>query len=239
MFPPAYPHDRIAKLYPSVFLLHGSIRMKPGLRINRNMIILCDAQALTLVNPVRMDDDGLSALEKLGTVKRVIRLGDFHGLDDAFYLDRYQCEFWAQSGQATYRHPQPDTVISANLAPPFPNSEFFIFESAQYPEAALLLRDHQLLITTDSVQYHADWSYFSLLSKYAFRLLGFRLGLNIGPPWLKRVTPAGGSLKTDFERLLELEFEALVSAHGKLLSANAKQMLAMEVHRIFNKPNTP
>lgn len=236
MFPPAYPHDEILQLYPDVYLLHGSIRMGPGLRMNRNMIILKHENELILINPVRMHDAGLARLESLGSVKYILRLGDFHGLDDAFYLDRYACEFWAQLGQTTYKSPQPTRLISASLASPFPNSAFFIFESAKYPEAALLLYDHNLLITTDSVQYHADWRYFSRLTQWAFKLLGFKAGINIGPPWLKRVTPKNGSMGNDFSHLLTLDFDAVIGAHGQLLASSAKSILAAEVNRVFRYP---
>lgn len=203
------------------------------MRMNRNMLILEDAGQLTLINPVRMNNAGLSKLDKLGSVKNILRLGDFHGLDDAFYLDRYKCEFWAQEGQNTYKTPLPTNIISANTESPFPDSEFFVFESSRYPEAALLLKDHKLLITTDSVQYHADWSYFTFLTKFAFKLLGFKLGINIGPPWLKRVTPKGGSMMADFDKLLELDFDAIIAAHGLQLESGAKELLAAELSCVF------
>jgi len=233
MYPPAYPHNEIEKLYPDVYFLHGSIKMGPGMRMNRNMVILKNEDELTLINPVRMNDDGLSKLDNLGDVKHIIRLGDFHGLDDKFYLDRYKCNFWAQDGQATYSTPVPTKIISSSTASPFPNSEFFIFETAKYPEAALLLKSHKLLITTDSVQYHSDWSYFSCFTKLVFRLLGFKVGMNIGPPWLKRVTPQGTSLKADFEKLLALEFDSIVAAHGLPIRSGAKNSLRHEVGRVF------
>lgn len=233
MFPAAYPHDALRQLYPDVFLLRGSIRMGPGMRMNRNMVIVRHEQALVLINPVRLDEAGLAELDKLGRVSHVLRLGDFHGLDDAFYLDRYDCEFWAQAGQSTYPGPEPDRLITADTDSPLPNSAFFIFASARYPEAALLLREQRLLITTDSVQYHTDWRYFSGFTKLVFKLLGFKLGVNIGPPWLKRVSPRGGSMKDDFEQLLALDFDALVAAHGELLVADARQRLRAEVDKVF------
>lgn len=207
--------------------------MGPGMRMNRNMLILNNGGELTLVNPVRMSEEGLSRLEQLGSVKNILRLGDFHGLDDSFYLDRYKCEFWAQDGQDTYKFPQPTKLISTNSESPFPNSEFFIFETAKYPEAALLLKEHELLITTDSVQYHADWSYFTWFTKLIFKLMGFKVGINIGPPWIKRVTPKGSSMKADFDKLLALDFDSIVAAHGLQLESGAKEALNAEVSRVF------
>lgn len=233
MFPPAYPHDELKAIYPGVYLLHGSIKMGPGMRMNRNMIVLQNGSDLVLINPVRMNNQSLARLDELGCVKHILRLGDFHGLDDAFYLDRYACDFWTQTGQDTYKLPKASKIITAAVEPPVPNAQFFIFESAKFPEAALLLNEHKLLITTDSIQYHADWSYFTWFTKFAFKLLGFKMGLNIGPPWLKRVTPQGASLKPDFERLLLLDFDAIIAAHGLLLSSGAKSALQQEVHQVF------
>ena len=131
MYPPVYPHGQIEKLYQGVFLLHGSIKMGPAIEMNRNMVILQSGSDLTLINPVQMTEEGLASLDALGEVKNVLRLGDFHGLDDTFYLDRYKCTFWAQSGQETYKEPRPTTEINSDTVSPFPNSEFFIFETAR------------------------------------------------------------------------------------------------------------
>lgn len=233
IYPPAYPHQALEQIYPNVYLLHGSIKMGPGMWMNRNMLVLKDDDKLSLINPVRINDEALKSLDMLGKVKHIMRLGDFHGLDDPFYLDKYQCEFWAQAGQGTYTTPKPSHEINTQANSPFPNSDFFIFESARYPEAALLLKEHKLLITTDSIQYHADWSYFSWFTKFVFKLLGFKKGINIGPPWLKRVSPKGGSMKKDFDELLKLDFDGLIAAHGKLLETGAKQHLKNEMLSVF------
>jgi hypothetical protein len=233
MYPPAYPHDQIQNLYPGVFLLHGSIKMGPGMRMNRNMVILQSGSEITLINPVRMNEEGLAALDILGKVSKIIRLGDFHGLDDEFYLKRYKCEFWSQQDQETYKSPIPTKTITASTAGPINNSQFFIFESAIFPEAALLIKEHKLLITTDSIQYHSDWSYFSRFTKFVFKLLGFKNGLNIGGPWLKRVTPKGKSLKNDFEAILALDFDAVIAAHGALIEHGAKELLKAEMSSVF------
>lgn len=231
---PATPHDKLLQLYPGVHFLHGSIRMRPGVCINRNMMVLEHEGSLTLINPVRMNEAGLARLDALGKVTALVRLGDFHGLDDAFYLHRYQCDLRAQHGSRIKKRVAPTHFIEAGAPGPVPNSEYFVFPSATFPEAALLLREHHLLITTDSLQYYdKPLRHFSLPAKLAFRFLGFRRGLNIGPMWLKGVTPEGGSLKADFEQLLALDFDAVVGAHGVPMASGAKAALRAQVTRIF------
>ena len=195
------------------------------MRMNRNMVIVKNGDELTLINPVRLSDAALSQLDALGNVRHVLRLGDFHGLDDRFYVDRYQAEFWCQSRPETYKVPIASHVINAAATPPIPDSQFFVYEAAKYPEACLLLKNLKLLIATDSIQYWADWSYTTFLTRCVLRMMGFRLTLLIGGPWLKRVTPDGGSLVADFDRLLRLDFEHVVGAHGQLLHDAAKPML--------------
>ncbi|NMN75140.1 hypothetical protein AF70_00006630 [Pseudomonas sp. KD5] len=195
------------------------------MRMNRNMVIVKSGDELTLINPVRLSDAALCQLDALGNVRHVLRLGDFHGLDDRFYVDRYQAEFWCQSQPETYKVPMANHVINAAASPPMPDAQFFVYEAAKYPEACLLLKNLKLLIATDSIQYWADWSYTTFLSRCVLRMMGFKLTLLIGGPWLKRVTPEGGSLVADFERLLRLDFEHVVGAHGQLLHDAAKPML--------------
>ncbi|MDE2420605.1 MAG: hypothetical protein KGO49_05430 [Gammaproteobacteria bacterium] len=233
-YAPAFPHDPITEIFPNVYFVHGSIKIGPGLRMNRNMVIIKQESDLTLINPVRINDNELKNLDQLGTVKHVIRLGDFHGLDDQFYIDRYQAQFWSQHGHETYKELIPHQIISAQTKPPIHNSDFFIFETAKYPEAALLIQPLRLLITTDSVQYWSDWSYFTPATKLIVKLMGFRLGLLIGGPWLKRVTPKGKSLQQDFAKLLTLDFDSLVSAHGAPLKSGAKQELTAVIKKTFN-----
>jgi hypothetical protein len=238
-YPPACPHDPITEMFAGVYLAHGSIRIGPGIRINRNMIVVREGHELTLINPIRLNAGELKKLDRMGTVKHVLRLGDFHGADDPFYVDTYRAEFWCQPGQSTYALPKPDHVVDAASVPPMKNAEFFLFENARFPEAALLLKEHALLVTTDSLQYLPDWSYTTPLARIAMRLMGFRLGLLIGKPWLKRVSPRGGSMEADFDKLLRLDFDNLVSAHGSLLRGGAKARVRELVGEVFAPRGRP
>lgn len=224
----------IVEIFPNIYLLRGSIKIEPLLQMNRNMIIVKQGDDLTLINAVRLNTQGLAQLNQLGRVKNIIRLGDFHGLDDQFYIDHYQAIFWSQARHVTYPNLIPDQIIDQDSVPPIANSAFFIFESAKFPEAALLLNELKLLITTDSVQYWDDWKYMSFPSKIILSLMGFRLKLFIGGPWLKQVSRQKHSLQPDFAQLLQLDFQHLVAAHGNLLKDHAKIELQKLVETAFD-----
>ena len=96
-YSPAWPHGDIIKAFENVYVVRGSnITYFADTRIqhSRNMTIINSNGDLTLINTVRLNEEGLRALDMLGSVKHVVSIGAFHGRDDAFYLDRYQSEFW-------------------------------------------------------------------------------------------------------------------------------------------------
>ena len=63
--------------------------------------------------------------------------------------------------------------------------------------------------------------------------IGFPKETIIGPFWLKLQTPEGGSLKPDLARLLDLEFDSLLSAHGTYLAEGAKAAVQAAFDKTF------
>ena len=232
-FPKAQKHGPIEEIFPNVFFVAGSMRMGFAMRINRNMVIVRDGQDLTLVNPIRLSPKGEDELNKLGTVKHVIRLGCFHGLDDAYCVDRFDATFWCQENSDHYADPPVQEVLQEGGALPIPNAHLFAFQLVKKPEAALLLKDCGLLITCDSLQNYENKSGMSLLAGIMMSFLGFTMDTLIGPMWLKFQTPEGGSLEPDYRRLLELDFQHLVSAHGQLRRDTAKAGVTDAVNKVF------
>lgn len=77
-FPAQTPHSEIQEIFPDVFFVTGSVDMMPGIRISRSMTILRDGDALTLISPIRLDEAGLKALDALGRVENIVKLGAYH-----------------------------------------------------------------------------------------------------------------------------------------------------------------
>ncbi len=234
MYPPAQPHDAIVEVFPDVFLLRGSMRIGRGMRISRNMTLLRHKGELTAINAVRLSRSGEEQLDGLGKLTHLLRLGNFHGLDDRYYVDRYGARFWCQSESKHYSDPPPDELLREDTTLPVPDADLFLFEHSRRPEGALLLNRHDgFLSTCDSLQHWGDRRYCSFVVRLLMPFIGFRRRTLVGPLWLKYMQPHQGSLQEDFERLLQLRFAHLINAHGSLLRDNAHSAATAAVQRAF------
>lgn len=228
---PSQPHGSIQEIADGVFWVRGSIRMGPGLRIPRNMVIVKSGDELAVISAVRLSEEGEAALAKLGTVRHVIKIGAVHGIDDPYYVARHGAAYWSIPGAARpNQDPAPDRALTPDSLP-IADAELFTFDDAIRKEGALVIqRSGGILITCDSVQHWPDTDGCSLPGKLIARAIGFtRRPAQIGPPWRKRSTPKGGSLRGDFERLATLEFKHLIGGHGAPLLDTARTDLAATI----------
>ena len=232
---PVMPHGEIKEIFPDVFFVTGTSRPDFGGRtwqFSRNMTIVRDAGALTLVNTVRLNDDGLARLDGLGRVVNVVKLGAFHGIDDAFYLERYGAKQWALARAEHFAGHATDQELRPGGPMPFAGASPFVFETAKQPEGLLLLERHGgILISCDSLQ---NWdevdAYFDDESAQHMTEIGFIRPANIGPGWRQRCEPEAA----DFARLKALPFRHLVPAHGKPIRDFAHEQLCATFKREFN-----
>lgn len=236
-FPPAQPHDPIQALTDRLYVVRGAMRMNPVLRLSRNMAIIRHGDDLTLVDPIRLSAEGESALRDLGAVKHIVRLGAFHGLDDPWYKHRFGAELWCQPGGTAYSEPSLDQPLEPDTELPFPEADLFRFNGTRQPEAALLLHDPPgILVTCDAIQHYGDYTHNNLMARLAMPFIGFPKTTVLGPFWLKMMAPEGGSLRSEFDRLLELDFAALIAAHGTYLPSGAKSAVRRAVDKAFGGP---
>ncbi len=198
-------------------------------KISRNMTVIRDGDALTIVNSMRLDDAGLAALDALGTVQHVIRLAAFHGMDDPFYQRRYGARVWAlkdtlytsgfdatDQGKVYF---EPDVAMGADTPLPIPGARLIVIGSATPPEGLLLLeRDGGVIIAGDILQ---NWAkpdaYFNVPGKLMMKTMGFLKPHNIGPGWLKATKPDPAELHA----LADLSYEHVLPAHGAAVLGGA------------------
>lgn len=231
-YPEAMPHGRLREIFSDVFVVTGTSTpefLGARWRYSRNMTVVRRGSSLTLVNSVRLSDQGLRELHGLGRIENVVRLGAFHGMDDAFYVHELGARAWAPPGMPS----APElTAPVMPLGPELPldDASLFVFSSSRQPEAVLhLQRDQGVLIACDSLQ---NWlspdEYFDAESAERMRALGFFRSGNVGPGWLMACQPRS----EDFERLQQLPYAHLLSAHGEPLLELAKTNVAATLREL-------
>lgn len=236
--PQAMPHSEIREVFDDVFFVTGTSRPSfagSDWQYSRNMTILREDGALTLVNTVRLDDAGLAELDALGKVESVVRLGAFHGMDDAFYIERYGAKQWAFAGMEHEGGQPTDRLLVGGGKTPIRDGSVFSFDTAARPEGLVLLeREGGILISCDSLQ---NWTepdrFFDEASSEKMRAIGFIQPANIGPGWRQGCNPQA----SDFARLQELDYRHLLPGHGTPILGEAKAMFGATFLREFQIPS--
>lgn len=80
--PTPYGNGPIVEIFPDVFAVEGKFPLNPLAVITRIMTIVRHNGELTLINAVRLSPETEKDLEKLGTVKHVVRLCFGHGVGE-------------------------------------------------------------------------------------------------------------------------------------------------------------
>jgi len=233
--PKALAHGAITELFENIWFVKGAVKMPMlmPMKISRSMTIIRNASSneLTLINSMRLSEEGLAALEKFGKVTNVIRIAGFHGRDDGFYRERYAAKLFAIEGQTYTRklekadtedgYLQPDVWLNKDSDLPVESAMLKIFETANPKEAVVLLqRDGGILISGDSLQNTpAADQFVNFPARFMMKKMGFFKEYNIGPGWLQFADPD----HSDVRSVLDLAFEHVLPAHGNPVINGAKE----------------
>ena len=234
-FPAAMQHGPIEEPFEGIFTVRGTARFAPLLSITRNMVILRNTDELTIIGAIRLSPEGERALERLGKIRHLVKLGHFHGMDDPYYVKKYAPVVWAAK-DAVHKHGVvTGEVLAEGAGLPVQRTEVFTFSRSLKPEACLLLkRDGGILVTCDSIQNWGDFDGCSFAGKLVMRSMGFGGEARIGPGWRKACEPKDAEgFRPDFARLLELPFQHLLPAHGYPLKVTAKEAIALRVNEVY------
>ena len=223
------PHGQFNEVFKDIWIVTGTMKMKPVFQFSRNMIVLKQGNELTLVNSVRLDEEGLQQLDALGSVKYVVKLGHFHGVDDPFYVDRYQAQYWALSTHKCDNGLTPSNFLDKDKLP-WDGITVWNFKTSKFAEAILCIeREGGVIISCDALQnWHKTDRYFNFISKIFMRFMGFIKPTNLGPGWLKFSEPK----KSDFEELLSLKFNHVLGAHGAPVIGDALEKYSKRINAL-------
>jgi hypothetical protein len=108
------------------------------IQTSRNMVIIRKGNELTLVNTVRLNAQELKTLDSLGKVVHIVRIGTFHGRDDAFYCHQYPYAQLLTLEGTTY---ESGLTSHQDLTPQgemlFTGCSLFVFDTSTLPEGVL------------------------------------------------------------------------------------------------------
>nr|CRH04772.1 Conserved protein of unknown function [Candidatus Magnetococcus massalia] len=234
-FHQAMPHGPIEEIFQDLFFVTGTMKNEffgSMWQFSRNMTIVREGDALTLINSVRLDDEGLAALDALGKVTHIVRMGDMHGLDDPFYLDRYNASFWALPEMTLEEGLKVDKVLKEGGELPFGNSSLFAFNTVERPEAIIRLeREGGIMIACDALQnWLAPDPFFDETTAATMTEMGFFTPANLGPAWMMGSKPQAD----DFARLKEIPFRHALCGHGAPLRNSAQEDFHATFKKVFN-----
>jgi len=237
-FRPAQKHGKIEKVVENIFIVTGTNTLRHGnqdIQTSRNMIIIRNGGTLTLINTVRLNDEGLTQLEKLGDVENIIRLGTFHGYDDAFYAQRYnKAKFWQPMGMTHNDQIKKIHEMTPGSIEPLPNCDLFIVGDAAHQEGLLHYNmNGGFLISCDAIQ---NWTkkdeFFSQACWDNFSENGLTGEALIPSTWLTACNPNVEKMK---DMITHSDFEHLLSAHGEPLLNYAKIKITQRLENILEK----
>ncbi len=236
-YTPLTPHGDLEPVLDDVFVVQGSFKLAPLIRIPRTMCIVRRGSSLTVINSVRVDEQVEAQIATLGTIEHLVRLGHLHGCDDAWYLDRHGPTYWSLANESR-PGADHDATLSTDGPSPLDGARLMVFKATQHPEAALWIPDAGgTLITCDSLQNPTNLEHASVLARPVCRMLGFVQTSTAVPMWRKRQGRV--DLWPDFERLLSLDFDNLVTAHGPADVGNARTRVAANLAKIWPRACQP
>jgi hypothetical protein len=226
----------LQQVFDDVWWAWGTTRFFPGASFPRNMTILRGEEGLVVIHPVLLPEVEQAKLEALGEIAHIVRLGDFHGMDDARYVERYSPQVWAPPGARPYAGVRVDHELVPGGALPLPDASLLAFDRSRSPETVLISSRHDgVLLTCDSVQ---NWGSIpegcSLLGSVMAKLMGFRGRACIGPGWRGACEPKDGvGFGPKLREILTHDFRHMLAAHGPPLLHEAKDELRRTVDRLY------
>jgi hypothetical protein len=234
----AMPHGQVEEVFPDVFFVMGTMRNEffgSMWQFSRNMTVVRENGNLTIINSVRLNDEGLAKLDKLGKVVNVVRIGDAHGVDDPFYLDRYNASFWALPDM-NVKGLRIDHELREGGPMPFSDASLFVFKTSKRPECIIHLdRAGGIMIACDSLQ---NWTqpdeFFDEPTVPTMTGFGFFTEANVGVAWMHECSPQG----EDFTRLKEFSsahpYKHAICGHGIPLRDRAMELYHQRFTTMFN-----
>ena len=231
-YPAIAPHGPLTKVSDNVYVVPGSFKMAPGLRISLTMTIVRRESELTIVNSMRVRPEVEEEIKALGDIKSVVRICSNHGASDEYYIDTFGATYYDLQGAAetpgASKVPATENLVQNGSAPPsLPDAKLLILDNLKMPDAILYLPDGGgTLISGDFIQHGIPTPHESFLLKKVFsKLLGFNTGLLTCPPPFFKFYGKGEDFYVNVAKIMEFDFDTVITSHGPFVKGGAKEKL--------------
>ena len=220
------PHGSLKQVLPNIYTVTGTMRLFGLFQYSRVMTIIKNDDELSLLNPVRVEENLLEHINKLGEISYLLKIGQLHNVDVPFYMDKFSPQLWINKDDPSIGNYNVGGYFDDHETLPFLNAKVKVIEGSKVKESVLLSLDHGgCLHSCDAfVNMGVDSNHNWLTAKLSKFLPKPTL---IGPNWIKIAKPPQTSMKA----VLDYDFEHFVPAHGEPILGDAKQKLSEYIER--------
>lgn len=214
------PHSDIKEVLPNIFVVTGTMRIFGLFQYSRAMTILKDGEELALINPVRVSDTLLNDIQKMGKIKHLLKIGQLHNVDVAFYMDKFSPDLWVNKDDPSIGSYKPKAYFDDHEEVPILNCKVKTIDGSKIKESFLVSpANGGCLHSCDAFVNMGVDSNHNWLTARLSRFLPDPT--YIGPNWIKMAKPPELSMKA----VLNYDFENFVPAHGQPIIGGAKDKI--------------
>eukprot|EP00171_Calliarthron_tuberculosum_P022153 IDg22153t1 len=190
------------------------------------MTIVREGGDLTLINSFRVPANVEDEILQLGAIRRVVKLGQYHGAaGDAYWVrsPRFSNpEYWAPHAATVAAGLVVTHTLQSGAQPPINGALLSSMADIPFPEYVMTvptLKSGRLLITCDALMHICSVDDLPAGSREMLEKHEYIFEQGVPRPtrnWTGTVVGVCGSgpLKTWMEELIEMEWSCFVSAHG-------------------------
>lgn len=227
---------KLEQLFDDMWWVWGTVVMGPGVTISRNMVLVREANGdLVAIHPVMMPPDEQAKIEALGPIKHIVRLGNFHGMDDLAYVQRYKPQTWSHADMRLADGIERHHALDTGSATPIAGASVHAFTGAKHPEMVLHIPRHGgVLVACDAIQNWVGVPGTSFVARVMTPLLGFKGPSVLGPKWRQAAEPQlGVTFRPHYEAIANLDFKHAIGGHGPLMRDLARDHLKASIAKTY------
>ena len=217
---PLLPHLPLRQITSNIYEVKGTMKLFSIFRYSRNMHIIKCQEGVILVNPVRVHEKTIESIQKIGSIKHIYKIGQFHNVDIPYYMDTFKPRLWKLKNDPSIPNYPADELIESDQELPPCHSKLRIIKGLKVAEAVIVHPDQGgTLISCDAFVNMGPDAMANWLTRNLTKLLP--KPTLVGPNWIKFAKPTRDSLL----ECLEDEFENLITSHGPEIMGGAKPSL--------------